>query len=658
MTAALSVLAAIGRAGGQSLPPRGRQALAPIVTPAAKHDLSPPLFLIRRPATPLPPQEMERPRPLPGRSGAAAPKTRLPLALAAPQVFTGAMPASIASYEGVGNVNGRVPPDTNADVGPNHVVQWVNLSFAIWDKQGNLLYGPTDGNSLWAGFGGVCETANDGDPVVKYDALANRWLMSQLGFVWDTDFHQCIAISQTADPTGAWYRYDFPMSTTNLNDYPKFGVWPDAYYLSFNEFVAATNAFRGQSVVAFERDKMLQGQTARTVYFNLYNVNPGFGGQLPSDLDGPILPPAGSPNYYVEVDDDAWGWPSDRLSIWQFHVDWTNPTQSTFGVGGEPNDVIDLTAAGYAFDSNMCGYSTSCIPQPGGATVDALSDRLMYRLAYRNFGDHETLVVNHTVDVDGTNHAGIRWYEVRAPGGPAPFVEQAGTFAPDANHRWMGSVAMDGVGDLAVGYSVSSTTTYPSIRYAGRLASDPPGILAQAEQSLIAGTGYQTGAHRWGDYSSMSIDPTDDCTFWYTQEYYAAIGPYPWQTRYGSFRFDSCRRCAALAIPLLSVDRESAGVRLSWGAAANASAYDVVEGDLGSLLGSGGNFAAAVTACLANDLGVTYLQVTDANPSAGDAFWYIARPVSGVCEGTYDDGASSQRSTRDITLAGAALACP
>jgi uncharacterized repeat protein (TIGR01451 family) len=509
-----------------------------------KNDVSPPL----RNMVPIPPPSgpMERviPKyPLPWTQGPNIPAGKIPAMDSLVQGLSPIlnMPSPIQSFEGVSNLNAVLPPDTNGDVGPNHYVQWVNISFAIWDKTGTLLYGPAAGNTLWSGFGAPCETSNDGDPIVQYDQLADRWLMTQFALpnYPSGPFYQCIAVSQTGDPTGAWYRYSFLVSSTKMNDYPKFGVWPDGYYMSVNQF-NTNGSWGGAGAFVFERDKMLAGQAAQMVYFDLFSVDPNLGGMLPSDLDGSISPPAGSPNFFVNFDDDGWGYPADQIEVWRFHVDWSTPANSTF-----TGPTLLATAA---FDSNMCSYSLNCIPQPGTTRkVDALSDRLMYRLAYRNFGTHESLVVNHTVDVDGTNHAGIRWYEVRDPGG-VPTIYQQGTFAPDANHRWMGSMAMDGAGDIAVGYSVSSSTLSPSIRYAGRLPGDPLGVLTQGESELIAGTGSQThSASRWGDYSMLAVDPTDDCTFWYTQEYYAVTSSMGWKTRIGSFKFPTCTPVAASA---------------------------------------------------------------------------------------------------------------
>ena len=331
-----------------------------------------------------------------------------------------------------------------------------------------------------------------------------------------------------------------------MNDYPKFGVWPDGYYMTTNQFTNASlyGDWAGAGVAVFERDKMLSGQAARRVYFDLYSVNPSFGGMLPSDLDGVTPPPADAPNYFAEVDDSTWIGPTDALRLWNFHVDWTNTASSTFGLSGQPNTVLTTVAP---FNLLPCVASNpptpNCIPQPqvAGITykVDSLGDRLMHRLAYRNFGDHAALVLNHTVDA-GSGRAGIRWYEVRDPGG-SPTLYQQGTYAPaDTEHRWMGSLAMDHTGDIALGYSVSSSSVYPSIRYTGRLASDPLGQMAQGEASIIIGAGSQTSSFRWGDYSMMSVDPLDDCTFWYTQEYYQTNSSSGWLTRISSFKFPSC----------------------------------------------------------------------------------------------------------------------
>lgn len=462
-----------------------------------------------------------------------------------------AIAAPLGTFEGINQAGGCgncIPPDPTGDVGPNHYVEAVNSSFAVYSKTGTVLAGPTDINALFSTLPGnpPCKQLNDGDPIVLHDQLSDRWLISQ--FTAGPDYHECIAISQTSDPTGAYHVYDFNVGgTSTFHDYPKLGVWPDAYYMTSNEF-AGGSSFAGAGAFAFERDKMLVGQPARMVFFDLSTVNSAFGGMLPSDLDGWNLPPAGSPNYFAEIDSEI-NTPSlgpDALRIWEFHVNWANPANSKFGLDGQPNAILPVAP----FNPPQCirGVGT-CPPQLGSPyTLDVLGDRLMFRLAYRNFGTHESLVANHSVIADA--RIGVRWYEVRSPGS-SPTIHQQSTFAPtDTLYRWMGSIAMDNDGNIAAGYSTSSASTFPSLAYAGRLASDPLNTFGQGEAQLWAGAGaqnvglYLPPASRWGDYTHLSIDPTDDCTFWYVNQYYGAEGTTnpgaPWRTRIGSFKFDQC----------------------------------------------------------------------------------------------------------------------
>ncbi|HEX9076854.1 MAG TPA: hypothetical protein VF932_13805 [Anaerolineae bacterium] len=411
------------------------------------------------------------------------------------------------------------PPDTNAAVGATQVVQWVNESFAVFNKStGALVYGPAAGNTLWTGFGGGCETNNDGDPIVQYDKAANRWVFTQFS-VATTPYLQCVAVSTTADATGTYNRYAFNYGNVQFPDYPKLGVWPDAYYISFNIFNNGVS-FAGAKVCAYDRGAMLTGAVATQQCFQL---STSYGGLLPSDLDGSIAPPAGSPNFFLNFG-------SNSLNLWKFHVDFATPANTTL------TGPINLPVAAF---SAACNGGT-CIPQPGTRqTLDSLADRLMYRLAYRHFADgHEALVVNHSVN-PGNGTSGIRWYELRDPNG-TPTVYQQGTFAPDSSYRWMGSIAMDQAGDIAVGYSVSSSTVFPSIRYTGRIPTDALGTL-ETENNLWSGGGSQLPTlSRWGDYSSMSVDPVDDCTFFYTTEYLKSSGTFNWSTRIASFKFPSC----------------------------------------------------------------------------------------------------------------------
>ncbi|MFH0952774.1 MAG: carboxypeptidase regulatory-like domain-containing protein [Verrucomicrobiota bacterium] len=447
-----------------------------------------------------------------------------------------AMPTPLLTFEGVGNIDGVLPSDSNGDVGLDQYLEMVNFHFRVFDKEtGTPLTAPLLMSDLFAaaGFPAPASTTDDGDPVVLYDHLANRWLISQF-IVSVTPPHEVMAVSQTADATGSWYLYDFVMPNTKMNDYPKLGVWPDGYYMTDNQFQGFSWA--GAGVFVFDRAKMLAGDpTATYQYFDLYGVDPNFGGLLPSDLDGPP-PPEGAPNCFLMVDDSFVN-PADAMYFWEFHVDWTNSANTTFGNNGSPS----FTNAVAAFDSAFAGGRNN-IPQPGTSQkLDALADRLMHRAQYRCFGSYETLVASHTVDADGNDHAGVRYYEFRRPlpGGTFSIHEQA-TYAPDAHHRWMGSAAMDGQGNLAVGFSVSSTSVYPSIRYAGRLATDPPNGLYQGESELYAGSGSQThSAARWGDYSMLSVDPVDNVTFWYVNEYLPATSVADWHTRIGSFRLGS-----------------------------------------------------------------------------------------------------------------------
>ncbi len=502
----------------------------PETTPAVKHDVSPPLWQLKVP----PRSDVPRERPL--RSiphGPAAPQPDPVI-----QTAAGPLVSATASlnFAGVGNGDygfrpNAAPPDTNGAVGATQYVQWVNESFAVFNKStGAILTGfPKPGNTLWSGFGGGCETNNDGDPIVQYDKLANRWVLTQFS-VSTLPYLQCVAVSTTSDATGPYNRYAFSYGNTQFPDYPKLGVWPDAYYISFNIFNNGVS-FAGSKVCAYDRTSMLNGTPATQQCFQLSS---SFGGLLPSDQDGPANPPlAGTPNFFLNFG-------TNSVRLWKFHVDWATPANTTL-TGPTP-----ITVAAF---SRACNGGT-CIPQLGTAQqLDSLGDRLMYRLAYRRFADgHEALVVNHSV-ATGSGNVGVRWYELQNPAGSTmaagtPVVNQQGTFAPDSNYRWMGSIAMDQSGGIALGYSVSSSAMNPAIRFTGRAATDPLGTM-QAENVIISGTGSQTSnLSRWGDYSAMTVDPVDDCTFWYTTEYLKTNGTFNWSTWISSFKLASCGAAA------------------------------------------------------------------------------------------------------------------
>lgn len=484
--------------------------------------------------------------------------------------------APIQNFEGINNTYGVYPPDTQGDVGPNHYVQVVNLGFQIFSKTGTSLYGPANLSTIWAGIPAPWNGTNNGDPIVLYDQQADRWMISQFSLPNSTQYAMLIAVSQTNDPTGAWNRYVFQFGN-KMPDYPKFGVWNDGYYMAVNQFISGSS-WGGVGACAFERSKMLTGDpTAQMIYFDL-GASSDPGSMLPSDWDGATTPVANEPNYFTYFND----WSSatdDYLKIWQFHADWTTPANSTF--------VESASLVTAPFNSTVCS-SGNCIPQPGTTVLlEALTDRLMYRLQYRNFGDHRSMVTNHTVEVDGTGHAGVRWYELRNTGSGWSIYQQ-GTYAPDASHRWMGSVAMNGVGDIGLGYSVSNgTTIYPSIKYTGRQASDPLGQMTYAEQTIFNGSGYQSGsAARWGDYSMMSVDPTDDGTFWYTTEYIQTSGSTPWRTRIASFLLGPVPPVANFSAnvtkPCLNstviFQDQSAGTPTTWSWTVTPATYSFVDG--------------------------------------------------------------------------------
>ena len=453
--------------------------------------------------------------------------------------------APVVSFDGIANTANPTPvapPDPVGDIGPNHYVEMVNLQFAVYSRAGTPLLGPVPLGVLWTDFDIPDCTDLSGDPVVLYDQLADRWILTQFTTRGPT-FYNCVAVSATGDPTGAYHRYAFSAGP-NFPDYPKYGVWPNAYFLSTREF-APDDTFAGIGAYGLERAKMLRGDpTARAVKFLLAPGTTPYltgDGLLPADLDGRRLPPAGNPNYFVGTQDNGgpYGAPFDALNIFQYWISWgSTPVAMFFHSATVPVAEFDSV-----FPCDPAPNTRDCIPQPGTDNkIDILSyrQRPTWRLAYRNFGDHESLVTNQSVEAR-PGIAGVRWYEIRRPG-DQPIVWQQGTYAPnDGVHRWMGSAAMDRRGNLALGFSVSSATVFPGIRYTGRLAGEPIGELPQGEQVLVNGTGSQTVSSRWGDYTSLNVDPTDDCTFWYVNEYVQTSGPATWQTRIGAFRLPGCR---------------------------------------------------------------------------------------------------------------------
>jgi hypothetical protein len=503
----------------------------PIVVHATNHVTTPRAF---RDMTPVPWPNASKVMPRPGR----APRPHISLVPDAsiqsevqsemlPEVLPQVRTTSLLNFDGITAAQGGgfVPPDTNASVGATQVVETVNLAFAVYNKTtGAQVMAPTNIQTLYAPLGGECGTGDLTDPVVTYDKAAGRWVISMVAFNDSfTDNDICVAVSTSSDATGTFNLYSF--SFTNLPDYPKLGVWPDAYYVNANRFVSPT-IFVGALTCALDRAAMLAGSAATRICFPRPTSDFSL---LPADLDGATPPPAGSPNYQLELAT------STTLKLYKFHVDFAVPANSTF-TGPTVIPVAPYTEA--------CPVTGTCIPQPSpGERLDSLGDRLMHRLAYRNFGTHEALVANHSIKAIGTGNAAsmVRWYEIRSPGS-SPFVFQRGAVGGGTSGvaRWMGSIAMDKTGDIALGYSKSGRKVNPSIEYVGRIPTDVKGKM-ESPKLIVAGAGVQTASdHRWGDYSSMAIDPSDDCTFWYAQEYYKTTGAFNWVTRLASFKFPGC----------------------------------------------------------------------------------------------------------------------
>lgn len=485
-----------------------------------------------------------------------------------------ALSAPVVNVAGViANAN---PPDTVFDVGPNHIVQMTNnTGYIVFDKQGNPIGGATPNAAIrnLAALYPAGDNCNffDTDPIVVYDHLADRWLMAWVNRASANptgNVALCIAISQTPDPTGAWFAYTFD-STVGLSvfpDYEKFGVWMDGYYMS---------SFEGANlgIFVFDRAAMLAGAAAAFMKTTISSLTPSAGIRetriLPADLDGPP-PPVGTPHFFVRTVDDQQDTanPTDRIEVYEAVTDWITPSFSF-------NLVDTLTPA--AFNVMACnrnaGGARDCVPEPdqlaANTTVDALSNRPMMQLKFRNFGTHFSLVVNQTIDVSGSlgnsipftpanEVAGIRWYELRKSGAGWG-IQQQGTYASQPInataetqllHRWMGSIAMDKFGSIALGYSIvnddNANPVFPSIAYTGRRVDDVLGLMTQTEQFILNGVNSQNGVGaRWGDYSAMTVDPVDDCTFWYTQHVAAGAGGRP--TQIAAFRFDACATDLAIA---------------------------------------------------------------------------------------------------------------
>ena len=451
----------------------------------------------------------------------------------------------VASFDGLGvgfaslqpSPDGRNPSDNSLAVGPNHIVQIVNSRIAIFTKKGalfdttgKLIHGAVPTNTLFAGLGGQCEARNNGDAVVRYDQLANRWLYVMPIFRRPANdstapYSMCYALSQGADPTGPFYRYEFKRPL--FPDYPRPAVWPDGYYIP----TSTSDDFIQKHVCVVEREKMLKGLPAREQCIVIDGVN--FLNN--ADIDGQALPPAGAPNIMMAAGAAQLNkiFEDSVIYYWKFHVDW-NDTTKTKLTGPEK-----IAVAPYHYLCN--GQLTNCVPQPGTERrLDAQGDKIMQRLVYRRVNGHESIVALHSVNT-AAGGGGVRWYEFRLDRKRDPVLYQQGTFAPDSFYRWMPSIGMDKKGNIGIGYSFGGTPNFAGQRFAARLANDPSGKLTFRETVLVNGEASQTNTLRWEDYTTLAMDPSDDCTFWYVGDYYKKDAS-TYSTRIGGFRIDQCKQ--------------------------------------------------------------------------------------------------------------------
>jgi hypothetical protein len=446
------------------------------------------------------------------------------------------------------------PPDPNIAVGDAQVVQWVNVSYVVFDKAtGKALTGAVLGNTLWSSLGGPCAANNDGDPIVQWDVVSHRWLLSQNVFA--SSYEVCVAVSTSNDATGTYYLYQFPVVNKGFPDYPKWGIWTNDYGQTWNNFGPGGSGFQGPVFCIYNRAKLLAGDGTAEQICHQYTASED--SLLPADRDSTVPPPAGEDQFAIGSVDDV---DNSHLSLYSAHINNPNDWSQGASFTGDNNSQL-IAVAPYA---GICNgqFGGSCVPQKGVSDLlDSLGDRLMYRFAYWQDPPLANVLatpprpvpaqhwlVNHSVEASGGNGA-VRWYEFTAPIKNVPVtslsVFQQGTYAPDQQWRWMGSIARDKVGDILVGYSESSSTQYPSIYVAGRQVNDPVGLgNLEPEVLVVAGSGSQTDtSSRWGDYTSMRIDLNDGmngCTFWYTNEYYMTTTGFDWSTQIASAKFSNC----------------------------------------------------------------------------------------------------------------------
>ena len=521
-------------------------------------------------------EQVHEPGPSPLRSRAAAgnslqedpvvQKEAKPLVSATPGVSFSGIPSP-----------GYVPSDSNLAVGPNNIVEVVNIQFAVYSKTGTTLAGPTNIQTLFTPLGGVC-AGSVGDPVVLYDRPANRWVISMIGA--GSSYGECVAVSKTSDPTGAYYLYGYAAFGSNLNDYPKLSTWAtttnSAYLSTYNIF--SSTAFLGADLCGFDRTKMLAGNASAAL---LCQMTPSSeGSYLPGDMDGPTPPVDGTPGLFITWQNNNPG----QLYLRKLTLNFSKGTAT----------LSSPTTISVANTTLACGNGGQCVPQQGTTqTLDTLGDRMMYRFAIRHFSDHDRAVVNHAVGVNSSGTpVAVRWYEIYDPAGTVT-LNQQGTYAPDSTYRWMASLAEDKVGDIGMGYSASSSSIYAGIRFTGRAPSDTLGTM-EGEDNIVSGLAAQVGTYgyRWGDYTAMQVDPSDDCTFWYVDQYQTVTGEGDWSTNISSFAFPTCTGLPAFFLAAAPVSVSVA----DGGSGTSAISIAPVNGFNGSVTFSSSNLPGGVTA--------------------------------------------------------------
>jgi len=527
------------------------------------------------------------------------------------------MPTPLTHFAGMNFLQNGAgwPPDTCGDVGIDHYVQAVNTSIGIYNKSTGASISTTTFDDFFEGAavtGTPCDEDNMGDPIVLYDQYAQRWVIFDFAWSGTNDGSWfSIAASKTSDPTGEWWLYALHADTTLMNDYPKAGVWNDGIYITANMFLFS-GSYQHVKVWVLKKPDLYNGtltvQDLTDSSYEAWSI-------LPTHAKGSTAPPSGAPNYMYALDADEYGSPSiDAIYWWKLSVDWNTPANTTW-------------AGPYTMTTAAFGLTASRIPQPGtSTTLDSLYGRLMNPAIYRNFGDYEAVYLNHMCEYNSTRQE--RWYEVRINSGTSSIYQQ-GTFAPDSNHRWMGSIAADKNGNIALGYSLSSSSVYPSICYAGRLATDTLNQLSQGEAAMIAGSGSQTSYTRWGDYSSMSIDPVDDETFWYTQEYYVSTGT-NWQTRIGSFKFGPPPTPPAAPSGLGASAVACSQVDLSWtDNADNEDGFNIERSTDGT------NFSQLTT------VSSNVTSYSDTSVAGSTSYWYRVKAYNSGGDSNYSNTASA-----------------